>query len=317
MYHPTEMANTLTPTSWFYSLHTHTSSNQNHRDYPSRLEISLLLDSGASISVLNRPTYLTIAKLLNIKQNPPQNSSKTLTVANQTEVPVLHYITITLKTTVEDNSRQFTIQFGVADFKYNILGTPFFEENIQNINIQDFILQFKHHSREYPNSAKFTSLLSKDYTYSSYIYRINSKTQIRLKPNSSEIAHFPIFNYYNLHFSTTPQKQFFPTIPHTYFSSKFLQLSTLSKSFQMTNQILVQQSYKTLQITLQHYLQDTLVILKSQKLMKNPNITKSMTLSRLYTMLLIHTTQKLQNLSHQQTIQHLQNNKQYFQHNFY
>ena len=68
MYHPTEMANALTPTSWFYSLYTHTSSNQNHRDYPSRLEISFLLDSGASI---------------------------------------------------------------VADINYNILGTPFFEENIQ------------------------------------------------------------------------------------------------------------------------------------------------------------------------------------------
>ena len=54
-----------------------------------------------------------------------------------------------------------------------------------------------------------------------YIYRINSKTQTRLKPNSSKIAHFPINNYYNLHFSTTPHKQFFPTIPGTYFFTKF------------------------------------------------------------------------------------------------
>ena len=222
MYHPTEIANALTPTSWFYSLYTHTSSNQNHRDYPSRLEISFLLDSGASMSVLNHPTSITIAKLLNIKQNPPHNSSKTtLTVANQTEVPILHYIIITLNTTIEDDSCQFTIPFAGADIKYNILGTPFFEENIQNLNIQDFTLQFKHHSRVYPNYAKFTSLPTKDYPYFSFIYRINSKTQVRLKPNSSKIAHFPINNYYNLHFSTTPQKQFFPTIPHTYFSSKF------------------------------------------------------------------------------------------------
>ena len=145
------MANALTPTSWFYSLYTHTSSNQNHRDYPSRLEISFLLDSGASISILNHPTYITIAKFLNIKQNPPHNSSKTLTVANQTDVPTLHYITITLNTTIEDDSRQFTIPFAVADIKYNILGTPFVEENIQNINIQDSTLQFKHHSIVYPN----------------------------------------------------------------------------------------------------------------------------------------------------------------------
>ena len=221
MYHPTEMANALTPTSWFYTLYTHSSPNQHQRDYPSRLEISFLLDSGASISVLNYPTYITISKLLNIKQNNSHHSSKTLPVANQTEVPILHYITITLNTTIEDNSRQFIKPFAVADIKYNILGTPFFEENIQNINIQDFTLQFKHHSTTHPNYTQFTSLLSKDYPYFSYIYRINSKTQIRLKPNSSKIAHFPINNYYNLHFSTTPQNQFFPTIPHTYFSSKF------------------------------------------------------------------------------------------------
>ena len=47
MYHPTEMANALTPTSWFYSLYTHTSSNQTIvitlRDlkFPSFLIVSL------------------------------------------------------------------------------------------------------------------------------------------------------------------------------------------------------------------------------------------------------------------------------------
>ena len=93
------------------------------------------MDSGASISVLNYPIYVIIAKVLNIKQNNPNNSSKTLTVANQTEVPVLHYVTITLNTTIEDDSRQIRIPFAVANIKYNILGTPFFEEKIQNINI--------------------------------------------------------------------------------------------------------------------------------------------------------------------------------------
>ena len=165
MYHPTEMGNALTPTSWFYSLYTHASPNKNQRDYTSRLEIFFLLTSGASISVSNHPTFNTIAKLLDIKQNNPHNLSKTLTVANPTEVPILHYVTITLNTTIEDDSRQFTIPFAVDDIKYNILGTPFFEENIQNENIQDFTLQFKHHSRVYRIYTKFTSLLSKDYPY--------------------------------------------------------------------------------------------------------------------------------------------------------
>ena len=51
MYHPTEMANAVTLTSWFYYLDTHTPPNQFQRDCPSRLEISFLLDSGVSLSV--------------------------------------------------------------------------------------------------------------------------------------------------------------------------------------------------------------------------------------------------------------------------
>ena len=41
-----------------------------------------------------------------------------------------------------------------------------------------------------------------------------------MKPNSSKIAHFPIQNYYNLYFTTTSINHFFPTVPHTYFSTK-------------------------------------------------------------------------------------------------
>ena len=170
MYHPTKITNALTPTSWFYSLYFHISERYNDNDNPSRLEISFLLDSGASISVLNYPNYLTIAKLLNITCNTKTNhTSKTLTVAIQTKVPILHYITTTLYTSIKQTSRQFLIPFAVSDIKYNIHGTPFFEEFIQSISIQDFTLQFKYQSKDQPNTTKITSLLSKDYPYFSYI----------------------------------------------------------------------------------------------------------------------------------------------------
>ena len=226
MYLPTAMANAVTPTSWFYTLYVHTSSSIVQRDNPSRLEIAFLLDGGASISVLNYPTYITLTKLLDIISNHTSDvgstrNSKTITVANQTEVPILHYANKILNTTIDENSRYFSVPFAVADIKYNFLSTPFFEDNIQNINIQDFTLEFKYQSKTHPNYAKFTTLLSKDYPYFSYIYRINSKTQIRLKPKSSKIAQFPIKNYHNLHFTTTPQNHFFPSVPHTYFATKF------------------------------------------------------------------------------------------------
>ena len=37
MYHPTEMANALTRTSWFYSLYLKTPETYNDNDHPSRL----------------------------------------------------------------------------------------------------------------------------------------------------------------------------------------------------------------------------------------------------------------------------------------
>ena len=111
----------------------------------------------------------------------PTQNSKTLTDANQTEVPILHYANIILNTVIDENSRYFSVPSAVADIKYNNLGIPFFEDNIQNINIQDFTLEFKYQSKTHPNYAKFTTLLSKDYPYFSYNYRINSKTQIRLQ----------------------------------------------------------------------------------------------------------------------------------------
>ena len=99
------MANALTPTSWFHSLYSYTSERHNESDYPSRLGTSFFLDNGASISVPNYRTYVQLQKLLNItNNNTTLNSSKTLTVACETEVPILHYVTLTLNTTIDDNS---------------------------------------------------------------------------------------------------------------------------------------------------------------------------------------------------------------------
>ena len=188
-----------------------------------------------------------------------------------------------MNTTIDDNSHYFPVPFAVADIKYNILGTPFFEDNIQNINIQDFTLEFKYQSKTHPNYAKFTTLLSKDYPYFSYIYRTNSKTEIRVKPKSFKIAHFPIPKDHNLHFTTTPQNHFFPSVPHTYFATKFrtnFNFIISLKYSQMTNQTFqntsVQPLFRTPPNMFQHYLQNLLDILKLQLQMKNLNSSKSM-----------------------------------------
>ena len=53
MYHPSEKANVLTPTRWFYSSCLLTPERYKKGDHPSRLEITILLDSCALILVLN------------------------------------------------------------------------------------------------------------------------------------------------------------------------------------------------------------------------------------------------------------------------
>ena len=134
----TEIANTITPYSWFYPLYV---SETNDNILPSKLEILFLLDTGASISIIYLPLFHVISKQLNIKvpTNLENKRAKTLTVANQTEVPILHYISITCFTEVNHQTRSFNIDFAVANIKYNILGTPFFKKHIQNIDFHKIL----------------------------------------------------------------------------------------------------------------------------------------------------------------------------------
>ena len=159
--------------------------------------------------------------------------------------------------------------------KYNILSTPFFEDNLQNINIQDFSLEFKYQSKTHPNYAKFTTLLSKDYAFVSYIYRINSETQIRLKPKSSKIAHFPIkitiFFVLQPHHKITSSLQYHTPI----LLPSFVQISISLKFSQITSQTFVQLLFRTPPSMLQQNLQDILDISKFQLQMKVLNFSKS------------------------------------------
>ena len=162
----TEIANTITPYSWFYPLYIH-ASETNDNILPSKLEIVFLLDTGASISVLNLPTFHVISKQLNI--NVPTNlqnkRAKTLTVANQTEVPIIHYISMTCFTEVNHKTRSFNIDFAVANIKYNILGTPFFKKHIQNIDFQQNIMTYIEQHPKLPTKTTFSTFTEKDYPY--------------------------------------------------------------------------------------------------------------------------------------------------------
>ena len=190
---------------------------------PSKLEILFLLDTGDSISVLNLPIFHVIAKHLNL--NVPKDientRAKTLTVANQTEVPIVHYVSMTCFTELNHQNRSFNIELAVANIKYNILGAPFFKKNIQNLDFQQNIMTYKDQHSKLPTKTHFSTFTEKNYPYISYIYTIKCKEPIHFKPRSGNTLHFPIKNYLNLHFELEDNTKFYPSIPYTYFLQKF------------------------------------------------------------------------------------------------
>ena len=80
--------------------------------------------------------------------------AKTVTVANQTEVPIKHYISMTCFIEVNHQNRSFNIEFAAPNMKYNILGTPFFKKNIQNIVIQQNIMTYKEQHPKLPTKTQ-------------------------------------------------------------------------------------------------------------------------------------------------------------------
>ena len=103
------------------------------------LEIDFLLDSGATINLLNEDTWNEI------KYNNPdirlEQANKTLTAANITTIETFRTVTINLTPDKTSNSRnkpqhKFSIHFYVTQCNHNILGTPFFKEYIETINVK-------------------------------------------------------------------------------------------------------------------------------------------------------------------------------------
>ena len=142
---------------------------------------------------MNLPTFHVIAKQLNLNvPNKIENKrAKTLTVTDQTGVPIIHYISMTCFTEINYQNRSFNIEFAVANIEYYILGTPFFKKNIQNLDFQQNIMTYKEQHSKLTTKTHFSTFTEKDYPYISYIYTLKCKEPIHFKPRSGKTIHFP------------------------------------------------------------------------------------------------------------------------------
>ena len=158
------------------------------------LEIDFLLDSGATINLLNEDTWNEI------KYNNPdiclEQANKTLTAANNTTIETLGTTTLNLTPDKTSNSRNkpqhnFSIHFYVTQCNHNILGTPFFKEYIETINVNTNKLTINTYTI-IDNDITFFMNSTKGYPYCSRLYPIFNKEPIYLERAQYKCITFPI-----------------------------------------------------------------------------------------------------------------------------
>ena len=142
------------------------------------LEIDFLLDSGATLNLLNEDTWNEV------KYNNPdirlEQSNKMLTAANNTTIETFGTVTLYLTPDRTSNNRNktqhnFNIHFYVTQCNHNILGTPFFKEYIETINVNTNKLTINTNTI-LDNDITFFMNSTKGYPYYSQLYPILTKT---------------------------------------------------------------------------------------------------------------------------------------------
>ena len=158
------------------------------------LEIDFLLDSRATLNLLNEDTWNEI------KNNNTgiylEKANKTITAANNTKIETIGTATLYLTPERVRKGRNkpqqtFGIYLYVTQCNHNILGTPFFKEYIETINVNTKKYTINTH-RILDNDITFFMSSTKGYPYYSRIYPIYYKEPIYLARNQHKCVTFPI-----------------------------------------------------------------------------------------------------------------------------
>ena len=157
-------------------------------------EINFLMDFGATLNILNKDTWNEL------NYNNPHlqltKSIRTLTAANNTKIETLGTINLNVTPERISNSRSnshqiFNIFFYITQCNHNILGTPFFKEYIETINVNTNKLTINT-STDIDNEIHFFQITTKEYPYYSRIYPVCNKETQYFEPHEHKCLTFPI-----------------------------------------------------------------------------------------------------------------------------
>ena len=189
------LINTLeSNTTWILPMYQCNKFEQEFTKQKPILEIDFLLDSGATLNLFNEDTWNEIK--FNNPEIQLEKANKTLTAANNTTIET--YGTVKLPLTPEriSNNRnkpqnKFYIHFYVTQCNHNILGTPFFKEYIETINVNTNRLTLNTNTI-LDNDIIFYMNSTKGYPYYSRLYPIFNRETIYIEQNQNKSITFPI-----------------------------------------------------------------------------------------------------------------------------
>ena len=158
------------------------------------LEIDFLLDSGATLNLLNEDTWNEIK--YNNSDIHLERANKTQTAANNTTIETFGTITLNLTPDRISNNRNkiqhnFNIHFYVTQGNHNILGTKFFKEYIETINVYTNKLTINTNTI-LDNDITFFMTSTKGYPYYSRLHPIYNRESIYLDKEQHRCITFPI-----------------------------------------------------------------------------------------------------------------------------
>ena len=180
--------------TWTLPMYQCNQFEQNFTKQKPILEIDFLLDSGATLNLLNGDFWNEI------KYNNPEihleKANKLLTAANNTTIETFGTVTLTLTPDRISNNRNkpqnnFHIHFYITQCNHNILGTPFFKEYVETINVNTNRLTLNT-NLILDNDIIFYMNSTKGYPYYSRLYPTFNRETIYIEQNQSKNITFPI-----------------------------------------------------------------------------------------------------------------------------